>query len=544
MIKFLLIFALLFVSPGLICATYYDRLQARGLGEYWLKLIHFEQNFFLPSYSRADRHDFFFYREGSFDPEKELNETINAFQTGLPLVGDKGLHPQCAFPERLKLIKNLNITDLREIECREFKSWKNDLRPLEIFLIFKQPLVNKTADFLGEVFLKIKTDKNKEYAGLFNIAKNTKNYYFPKPLQRLIGLSSLEIKITDYDTFIKNQPDYFSSTFYEYRLRLSPEEMDRIINHIWELQNSNTFNYYLISENRSFFIASLLQIGKDHWNLIKNNKFYFTPRDLIRNLASYPDDIEKKEYFSSDKDQTRFSVNNQAVIQKTWPDKSHPTQKIEFTSILAEDHPILGLGYQAGYHGLLSSDQGYQDYSSLDFFKINITYDTTVKKYKVPEINIFEYTYLYPVTKGDFGWSKKGALKKDYVQDIDLSFKSRNRLYYGMGLTFTFLGTFSLFTGLEYQRSAYTKKHDRLGPWGEWMIFFNFFRSGKILLRQKIISSFLEDVNDAYYVENEAAASITLSTNYELFLKNLVVTKTGELAFGQYQISLGLGKYF
>ena len=113
-----------------------------------------------------------------------------------------------------------------------------------------------------------------------------------------------------------------------------------------------------------------------------------------------------------------------------------------------------------------------------------------------------------------------------------------------MGLTFTFLGTFSLFTGLEYQRSAYTKKHDRLGPWGEWMIFFNFFRSGKILLRQKIISSFLEDVNDAYYVENEAAASITLSTNYELFLKNLVVTKTGELAFGQYQISLGLGKYF
>ena len=537
MIKFLLLFALFFVSPQLISATYYDRLLARGLGEYWLKLIHFEQNYYLPSSSRADRTDFFFYREGPADPEKELNETIAAFQTGLPLVGEKGLHPQCAYPERLKLIKNLYITDLKEVDCKQFISWKKNYQPREISLIFKQPLPKSTANFLGEVFVKIKTDGNKEYACYFNIVENAKNYYLPKQVQRLIGLNSLEIKIDDYDTFVKNQANYISSDFFEYSLKLSPEEMDRIINHIWELQNNHTFNYYQISENSSFFTASLLQVGKDHWNLVKNNKFYFTPRDLIRNLNLYQDDVEKTKSYST-------TTKNEATLEKKLPEKSHKNQKFEFTSAFAQNHPIIGLGYQTGYHGMLSSGQGYSDYGNLDFFKINITYDTVVKKYKVPEISIFDFTYLYPITKGDFGWSRKGAVKKDYVEDIDLTFKSRNRFYYGIGITFKLWGTFSFFSGLEYQRSSYTKKHDRLGPWGEWMISFDSFSNGKILFRQKIISSFLEDLNDSYYVENEASVSASILENYEVFLKNMIVTKTGGLTLGQYQIMLGLGKYF
>ena len=544
MIKFLLIFALFYVSPQLISATYYDRLLARGLGANWLKLIHFEQNFFLPSSSSADRPDFFFYREGPADPEKELNETITAFQTGVPLVGEKGLHPQCAFPERLKLIKNLNITDLREVECMDFKSWKNNLQPREISLIFKQPLPKNTTDFFGEVFLKIKTNKNKEYVCFFNVVESAKNYYLPKQVQRLIGFNSLEIKIDDYDTFVKNQTNYFYSDYYEYPLKLSPEETDRIINHIWELHNTNTFNYYQISENRTFFTASLLQVGKDHWNLVKSNKFYFTPRDLIRNLTRYSGDIVKTNFIPSAKYQASQLVYNEAVVQKKLPEKSHKNQKISFTSALAENNFIGGVGYQAGYHGMLSSDQGYQDYSNLDFLKINFTYNTSVKKYKVPEISVLEYTYLYPVTKGDWGWSQKGALKKDYVEDIELAFKSRNRLYYGMGVTFKFGGALAFFTGFEYQRSSYTRKHDRLGPWGEWIMFFDSFRNGKILLRQKIISSFLEDLKDTYYIENEASVSTTIGENYELSLRNLMVTKTGSLTSSQYQIILGIGKYF
>ena len=537
MIKFLLIFALFFVSPQLISATYYDRLLARGLGEYWLKLIHFEQNYFLPSSSRADRTDFFFYREGPSDPEKELNETIAAFQTGLPLVGEKGLHPQCAYPERLKLIKNLYITDLKEVDCAQFRAWKKNYQPHEISLMFKQPLSKNTANFLGEVFLKIKTDKNTEYACYFNIVENVKNYYLPKQVQRLVGLNSLEIKIEDYDTFVKNQVNYLSSDFYEYQLKLSPEEMDRIINHIWELQNSHTFNYYMVSENRSFFTASLLQVGKDHWDLVKNNKFYFTPRDLIRNLTIYQDEVEKTKYYS-------FTTKNEVALEKRFPEKSHKNQKIEFTSAFAQNHPIVGFGYQAGYHGILSSGQGHLDHSNLDFLKINMTYDTVVKKYKVPEISIFDYAYLYPITKGNFGWSQKGAIKKDCVEDIYLSFKSRNRLYYGMGVTFKLGGTFSFFSGLEYQRSSYTKKHDRLGPWGEWLMVFDSFSNGKIFLRQKIISSFLENLKDSYYVENEASVSASILENYEVFLRNTVVTKTGGFNLGQYQIMLGVGKYF
>ena len=62
---------------------------------------------FLGWKSEVDNSNYFFSKEGKFNPEKELEANLIAFfdQTEYP-DEDKKMHPQCAFPARFSFLNH------------------------------------------------------------------------------------------------------------------------------------------------------------------------------------------------------------------------------------------------------------------------------------------------------------------------------------------------------------------------------------------------------------------------------------------------------
>lgn len=81
---------------------------------------------------------------------------------------------------------------------------------------------------------------------------------------------------------------------WEYRLNLTQDEIDLLLAHLWEIENSS-MTYYFFKQNCSYQLAKLLEIVVDR-PLLAPNKLWVMPYDLIMMLnqpgvADYIDDF-------------------------------------------------------------------------------------------------------------------------------------------------------------------------------------------------------------------------------------------------------------
>jgi hypothetical protein len=82
---------------------------------------------------------------------------------------------------------------------------------------------------------------------------------------------------------------------WEYQLDLSPEEVDRVLMHAWELGPAY-FQYFFFDENCAYHLLGLLQVAKPDLDLTSNFRWWAIPTDTVREITRQPGLVKKVVY--------------------------------------------------------------------------------------------------------------------------------------------------------------------------------------------------------------------------------------------------------
>ena len=248
----------------------------------WLVLMHYKK-VLLGYKSEVDGDKFFISPKGKRDPETELTANLEMFQQEHP-AGD--LHPQCVFPARFRYLKkNFNLK-AQEVDCQQYSWWRQNLPYKSVTVIFASYYANNPASIYGHSFLRINSSDTKNISdyGLDFSAITTTDHGVEFAVRGLLGgytgLFSLKpyyLKLNDY---IENE----SRDLWEYDLSLTPEQIDYMLAHLWELMRYGQFDYYFLDENCSYQILTLLEVADPSLHLSDDFFFKTIPIDTIKEV--------------------------------------------------------------------------------------------------------------------------------------------------------------------------------------------------------------------------------------------------------------------
>ncbi len=296
--------------------------RARALGlarsTLWLRLGHWRKNTFSGYTSEADGEGFFLSSRGREDPQAELTATLRAFFQPPPArVPPEGaahrgeLHPRCRFPARYDWLKarlGMDEARLPPVSCPGYREFLEILQPAGITLVFSSYYLNNPASAFGHTFLRIRKDGPRQpgdgrelldYGIDFAANVDTSNpilYAF----KGLTGLFPGTFSKMPYYVKVREYNDFESRDLWEYDLKLTQEQVDRVVAHIWEL-GSTYFAYYYTTENCSYHVLGALEVASSQLSLLEHLGWPIIPADTVKALRYNPGLIDSVSYRPSNR---------------------------------------------------------------------------------------------------------------------------------------------------------------------------------------------------------------------------------------------------
>ncbi len=249
---------------------------------YWHALLHYRKELFGYK-SLVDDPGFFFSKKGKTDPKSELKYTIEAFF----MEPQKGkTHPTAKFCGRFDwLRKKLNI-DLSKLPYNgeeKFQNFYKTLSPDKIVLVFPAGYMNSPASMYGHTLLIMENSKGgRLLAKAANYAAITDETFGPVfAFKGLLGLYKGYYSYLPYYKKIKEYSDGEMRDMWEYELNLSPEEIERLVRHVVEMEDIYS-DYYFIDENCSFNLLYLILAARPETQITEKFRYSVEPIDTLR----------------------------------------------------------------------------------------------------------------------------------------------------------------------------------------------------------------------------------------------------------------------
>ncbi len=290
--------ALLFSLPATAVDTsYVAELQERARREQlscrpeWRSLLHYTPAFFHgEGVSRVDSDAFFLSPDGRRDPQAELDATLAAFFR--EAADDSEKHAQCIFVARYAWLKQslgFDASRLPELPCCQFQDWLDEVNAEGITLVFAAAYLNNPASMFGHTLLRIDSRGQNNQTRLL---ANTINFAADSSGQRgvgfafkgLFGMYQGKYSIAPYYLKVKEYGDIENRDIWEYRLNLTPDEIDRLLRHLWEMREAS-FDYYFTDENCSYQLLSLLDNARFGMGLTDRFPLWAVPSETVRAVA-------------------------------------------------------------------------------------------------------------------------------------------------------------------------------------------------------------------------------------------------------------------
>jgi hypothetical protein len=251
----------------------------------WLALGHYHADTFGGGYtSQADDADFFLSDDGKHSPKAELKATLRAIQQ--PGGGDD--HARCRFPARTAwLQKNLDLT-LPPITCPAYEDWAQTLNTETVTLVFAASYLNSPSSMFGHTFLRLDPPQDDEETNLLlastisyaaDAAAHDSEILFA--YKGIFGGYPGITTVKPYYEKIRLYSDIEHRDLWEYTLNLTPDEVNRLIAHAWEIRDRN-FDYYFFDENCAYRLLALIDVARPGTNLLGEVGTHAIPSDTVR----------------------------------------------------------------------------------------------------------------------------------------------------------------------------------------------------------------------------------------------------------------------
>jgi hypothetical protein len=297
---------------------------------YWKKILQYNA-----SESRVDGEKFFLSPNGKTDPLAELAATIEAFKNPDYKAGWFNYHPQCVFRERYRFLKSEGLLDGVKVEaCPEFEEWKKGLNADSVTLIFSSSYPNNPSSLFGHTLLRLnqknKTNDLLDYAVAFSAVPEKEDIGVVFAFKGIFGGYKGLFEVTKYYTKVNEYSNGESRDLIEYNLNMTEAELERLINHLWELYQSTYLDYFFADENCSAVLADLLAVAyKDDENVNAHARWYYLPGEMIKHFSETPGRIKSVKYRASLKKQLKkswekLSAKELGVVKEVIRTKSLP----------------------------------------------------------------------------------------------------------------------------------------------------------------------------------------------------------------------------
>lgn len=233
--------------------------------------------------------DFFVSKNGKKDLAGELQETLNQL-----FADTTERSPQCRFPARSEwLIAQLNINkkQLPTVNCQKFDEWLAQINPHTLTLVFASDYMGNPSSMFGHTLMRLdppksahNTSKNMDLvAYALNYAATTPPNENPAlyALKGLTGKYGGEYSLMRYFHKTKEYGDFENRDLWEYELALSPNEVQFLTKHIWEMQQVK-FPYYFMDKNCSYALLGLIDLVRPNLNLQSQFGFTVIPIETVK----------------------------------------------------------------------------------------------------------------------------------------------------------------------------------------------------------------------------------------------------------------------
>ncbi len=398
---------------------------------YWLKLLHFRDG-----QSQIDDSHFFLSPIGNVNPQAELNATINALKQN-----DNNI--SCRYPARTAYLFEAYADRLKGVkyrECPALQKLLKEIEPKSVTLIFPTAHINSPASMFGHTFLRINgNEKSPLMANAINYAANSdeKNGLF-FAYYGLTGGYQGRYSALPYYKKIKEYSNLESRDIWEYDLDLTPQEIRRMLLHLYEIKDYYS-DYYFFTRNCSYNLLWLLEVARPSLDLVGQFSYKAIPIDTIKVISRAGLIIKRHFRPSSDRkiralleaskhatgrikeayqaelavkklkllrkakkiDAKNYTKKLIALLQKrsrlpktpsikipnpTDPLRSHPSTRVD----LAIGDQGVELGYKAAFHDIYDLDRGFKEGAYIDFFHLNLLY----KRDRRLRLNYFDFVKI------------------------------------------------------------------------------------------------------------------------------------------------------
>ncbi|MDX1800968.1 MAG: DUF4105 domain-containing protein [Marinobacter sp.] len=251
----------------------------------WLALGHYRPDTFGGTYtSQADDVGFFISPQGKHSPRAELIATLIAIQQ--PGGGDS--NARCRFPARDRWLRSKLELPANPVACTAYQSWRQDLNTESVTLVFAASYLNSPSSMFGHTFLRLDPPSDDQDTNLLlastisyaaDAAAHDSELLFA--YRGIFGGYPGITSIQPYYEKIRQYSDIENRDLWEYRLNLTPDEVDWMLAHAWEIHDIN-FDYYFFDENCAYRLLALIDVARPGTNLLDKVTTHAIPSDTVR----------------------------------------------------------------------------------------------------------------------------------------------------------------------------------------------------------------------------------------------------------------------
>jgi hypothetical protein len=258
----------------------------------WQRLLIYRKTF-SGFESEADDKSFFLHEEGKFSPKKELDAFLESIENASP---DPKKNPFCRFPARVRWLKKFKTLPESKVICEDLLRFKNRLSAKSISVVFSSYYLNNPASSFGHTFIRLGKQSNETRdndstatelldTGINYGAMTEGAGPFIFAIGGLAGWFSGNYNAVPYYYKVREYNDFETRDLWSYQLDLTQEEIDMIVDHIWELGHTK-FDYFFLTENCSYHVLSILETARPRLKLHSHlPSFYTIPSETLKALS-------------------------------------------------------------------------------------------------------------------------------------------------------------------------------------------------------------------------------------------------------------------
>lgn len=275
-------------------AAFIARAESERLHEdpMWRVLGHYKSGLFGGDTSEVDGQDFFLSARGKNDPRAELRATLAALGDPRALP-PYGLSAQCRFAARDRWLRerlNISPSEIPVQGCPTFKTYLEGMNAARLTVVFPSAHPNNPSSMYGHTLLR--ADSNRA-GGTSNLLSYSVTYGAQiesvgpatQIWKGLFGGLDGRFSILPYYVKLREYAQLEDRDVWEYALNVSPEKIDMVVRHAWELAPTR-FDYKFFTENCSYHLLSLLDAGQPEGNLQGKFTAWVIPVDTLKAMRA------------------------------------------------------------------------------------------------------------------------------------------------------------------------------------------------------------------------------------------------------------------